>query len=145
MKIRNFVSESRLENWRENTNCWDRREKKVKTKDRFMTVGIAATELHKSNTLTQDAPQSPPPRVWKAGMHLNVILSSTAEILSKRSPRFSGHNLPRTRRNAYLAIQLWILFFFNLINGEKWEEEDSVRWKIYLEKRKKKYLSGEHY
>lgn len=47
MKIRNFVSESRLENWRENTNCWDRREKKVETKDRFMTVGIAATELHK--------------------------------------------------------------------------------------------------
>lgn len=36
-------------------------------------------------------------------------------------------------------------FFLNLINGEKWKEEDSVSWKIYLEKRKKKYLSGEHY
>lgn len=83
----------------------------------YDTVGIAATELHKCNTLTQDAPQSPPPRVWKAGMHLNVILSSTAEILSKRSPRFSGHNLPRTRRNAYLAIELWSRLIWN--NGGK--------------------------
>jgi len=53
----------------------------------------------KRDALTQDAPQSPPPRVWKAGMHLNVILSSTAELLSKGRLRFPGHNLPRTKRN----------------------------------------------
>lgn len=49
--------------------------------------------------LTQDAPQSPLPRFWKAGTHRNVILGVTLELVTNNQLLFSSHNLPRTKQN----------------------------------------------